>query len=793
MATGLEGRTIAHYRILDLLGEGGMGVVYRAQDQRLGRNVAIKFLSESFAHDARSLRRFFQEARTASALNHPNICTVYDIGEHEGHRYLVLELLEGEPLDRRIARGPLEVGPFLEIAIQIADALAAAHAAGIVHRDIKPANLFLTARGDVKVLDFGIAKPLVSTVDAMTETSPSALEVSGEAASALAGTLPYMSPEQARGDALDARTDIFSCGAVLYEMATAQRAFAGTSTAVVIDRLLNRNPAPVRSVNPRLPATLDAILGKALEKNPDLRYQHIADLRTDLVRVRRDIEGVSAHSRLPDIPSRMPRWMYAAAAAVVLATASFTLYHFAGRSSDQRPDSVAVLPFLNATGDQGLEYLSDGLTVSLINNLAESRELRVKSRASVFRFKGRTLDPLAFGQQLQVAALLTGTLSRRGELLHVDVELVDARTGNQLWGKQFDRKPAEIFALEDEIARSSLNELAARSSRETDRRLSKRSTDNIDAYHFYLRGAFHAGTFTKEGLDRAVGYYREALKLDPTYARAYAGLAHAYFWYTDWYAPSKEVSPLALDAAKRATELDESLAEAHDVLGLVTLVYVWDWRSAEKEFLRALQLDSHDARARAHYAWLLAALKRSEQALTEARRAQEADPLSAEAVTIAAIAAYLARHYDVAEQFSRQIVEAYPSFTWAYIIRGRALQAQGLQPAALSNLHTAYKLEPELSEAIAALGNAYAASAAARSRSLLVDLTTLSRKQYVSPIDFATIHASLGDTNQALDWLERGFSQRSYLMPFIDALPFFDQLDSQPRFASLLEKLNLPR
>ena len=800
MGVNRTGETILHYRLLKKIGEGGMGVVYLAQDSRLGRQVAIKFLAEAIDSEVRSLRRFFSEARTASALNHPNICTVYDIGEHDGRPYIVMELLKGQTLDYRLAAGPLLVDSLLDIGIHVADALDAAHAGGIIHCDIKPANLFLTDRGQVKVLDFGIARPPVDTdLSARPMTTRASSTTDGLE---VAGTLPYMSPEQARGEALDARSDIFSFGATLYELATGHRAFAGSSAAVVLDELLNRNPPPAVTFNRTLPRELQSVLEKALEKDPTLRYQHVSELRTDLARIRRDtqLERVRPESggrqrsqeRRMGVLGRTPAWVWATLAVAALLVALIIERQRSG-VSETRVRSLAVLPLVNATGDRSLEYLSDGLTVSLINSLADVREFSVKSRASVFRYKGKNESPQAIGRELQVDALLTGTLTRRGDGLRVDVELLDTVSGNQSWGDQFDRRASDIFALEDDIARSVAEELALRLAPDAERRLSRRYTTSIEAYHLYLRGAYHASTFKRDGLNRAIASYKEALALDPRNALAYAGLAHAYLWFTDWYAPSREVSPPALEAARRAVEIDDTLADAHGVLGLITLIYEWDWPLAEREFRRALDLNPKDARTRAYYAWLLAALNRRDEAEAEARRAQESDPLSSEAVTVASLALYLARSNDLAEQFARQVIKSDPAFTWAYVVLGRTVQAKGRSNEAISLLERARSLEPNLSEALAALGNAYSAGArSGEARRVLSQLTRLAGRQYVSPMDFATLHAGLGEREEALSWLERAHAQRSYLMPFIDALPFFDMLDSEPRFQAILLRLKLP-
>jgi serine/threonine-protein kinase len=799
MGGSLTGQTISHYRIREAVGQGGTGVVYRADDPRLSRQVAVKVLAERFADDADALRRFLAEARAACALNHPGICTVYDVGQHGGQPYLVMELLGGRTLDRILADGPLPVEVMLDLAIQLTDALGAAHAAGVVHCDIKPGNLMVTEHG-LKVLDFGVARALRADTSALTRTRASGVgQPPGPAM--VTGTLPYMSPEQVRGESIDARTDVFSCGATLYEMATGRRAFDGASVDLVADAVARRQPVPAAEVNPVLPEAIDVILHKALEKDRTLRYQGMSELKTDLARLRRDLaappavtpalEGVgrSTVNRV----DRLKRGGLLAGTAVVVALAVWIGQRHLFQPDSHRVGSIAVLPFTNSTGDHELEYLSDGLTVRLINTLADVPGLHVKSRAAVFRFKGRNDDPESLGRELHVDALLTGTVTRRGQRLVVDAELVDSGTGNQFWGRQFDHSPSEVFALEDDIARAIATELALELAPEADRRFSRRYTNNIQAYQLYLRGAYHASTFRKEGLERAIQYYQEALSIEPRDALAHSGLAHALFWLTDWYAPSQEVSPPALEAARRAIDIDETLADAHAVQGLVTLVYAWDWAAAERAFLRALELNSADARTRAYYAWLLTALRRRDEGVAEAVRAQQTDSLSSEAVTVAALALYLARRFDLAEQYGRQVLRADPGYTWAHIVLGRTLEASGRGAEAVLLLERARQLEPKLSEAVAAVGEAYArAGRTAEARAALATLHDLAKTQYVSPLDVATVHAGLGEVRQSLDWLERAYDRRSYLMPFIDALPFFDGLDREPRFQALLARLQLP-
>ena len=441
-----------------------------------------------------------------------------------------------------------------------------------------------------------------------------------------------------------------------------------------------------------------------------------------------------------------------------------------------------------------MEYLSDGLTVNLINSLTDLRQVSVKSRSSAFRYKGRADDPQVAGRELGVGGVLTGSLSRREDLLVVAAELVETHTGNQVWGGQFSRKATDLFALEDEISRSIVSTLALRLTAEQERRLSRRYTDNIEAYHLHLQGSFHAATFREEGLRRAIDYYRRALALDPNYALAYTGLAHAYFWFTDWYAPSKEVSPLAIEAARKALEIDEGLADAHGMLALVTLIYAWNWPAAENEFLRALELDPANARVRAYYAWLLVALGREERAVAEAGRAQQSESLSAEVHCVAGLVLYLARRNELAVAAELRAIELDPNFTWAYLTMGRALLAQGRLGDALPRLERARMLEPTLPEALAALGGAQAvAGKKSAAQASLEELARLAGQRHVAPFDFATLHAALGEWDRAMDWLEKAYLERSYLMPSMGVLPELDGLRDEPRFQALLRRMELPQ
>jgi non-specific serine/threonine protein kinase len=515
----LIGQTVSHYRILERLGGGGMGVVYKAEDAELGRFVALKFLPDGLSKDPQSLEPFRREARAAAALNHPNICTIYEIGEHNAKRFIAMELLQGQTLRQRIGGNPLPLGVLLDLGTQIADAPAAAHAKGIVRRDIKPANIFITERGQAKILDFGLAKVISSTeIDENAETLMTQEADLDHLTSpyVMLGTIAYMSPEQVKAEPLDSRTDLFSFGSVLYEMATGKLAFDGSSAGDICGAILRRELLPPSGCNPQVPATLEMVIRKALEKNRERRYQQAADIRTELQRLERctDSGQRAANGDVETFPSE-PRARVSTGA-------------LRRERVSKIIDSLAVLPFENASRDPEHEYLGEGIAGNLVNVLANVPRLRVMAQSTVLRYKGRGIDPQTLGRELKVRAVVTGRIMQRGESLRIGTELVDVATGSQLWSAQYDRKLGDIFAIQDEISSEIAGRLRLKLTRAEKRRLTKRPTDDAEAYRLYLKGLHQWNRWTEDGFYKAIDYFQQAVEKDPSYALAHAALAHVY-------------------------------------------------------------------------------------------------------------------------------------------------------------------------------------------------------------------------------------------------------------------------
>jgi serine/threonine protein kinase/Tfp pilus assembly protein PilF len=789
------GQTISHYRIVEQLGAGGMGVVFKAQDSRLQRAVALKFLPEQLAQQPQALERFRREARAASALNHPGICTIYDIGEQDGRAFIAMEFIDGETLRSHVHGKALPVEELLELGIQIAEALDAAHAEGIIHRDIKPANIFVTKRGRAKVLDFGLAKLVPKGVAIADADSGGDTSTSTSIAGIISGTPSYMSPEQVRGDALDARTDIFSLGLVLYEMATGRQAFAGGTGGAIIEAVLTRPPVSVRSINPEIPPALEAIIEKALHKDREQRYQHAADLLADLRRLKRDFDlgrtdqaGDSASllaSKAGPISSASQR--------ISRATAQQSGSFRAPRVA-KTIRSLAVLPFENVSRDPENDYLSDGITRSLINNLATVPKLRVMAQSTVFRYKGREMDPQAVGRELNVRAMLTGRVMQSGGSLRIGTELVDVATGSQIWGAQFDRKPGDIFVIQDEISSEISGRLRLQLTHAEKKRLVKRHTEDAEAYRLYLQGHHHWNRWTEEGFYKAIGYFQQAIQKDPSYALAYAGVADSYVllgWNS--YLPPKDAFPKGKAAAMAALEIAPDLGEAHTDLATVLWLHDWQWPEAQREFQRSLELNPCYPTANHYYAECLMTMGRNAEALTRMKKSLELDPLSLIINVAIGWAHYHARQYDEAVAQLLRTVELDPNYPMTYWILGLIYRKTGRSDLAISAGEKGVNLSGGSPLMRAALAQTFAtAGAADKAIQIVGELNGLAKQRYVAPHFFAGIYIGLGEHDRAIEYLEKSYAEHCHWLIYLHIDPSVDDLRSDPRFQDLLRRVGLP-
>jgi serine/threonine protein kinase/Tfp pilus assembly protein PilF len=785
--------TVSHYRIIEKLGQGGMGVVYKAEDTRLRRPVALKFLSDALSQDLSAVERFQREARAASGLNHPHISAVYDVGEHNGRPFIVMELLQGASLQQQIAAGPLRTDRIIELGIQLADALEVAHQQHIVHRDIKPGNIFVTARHEAKLLDFGLAKPALETIAEGAAPTEARLTGSG----AVLGTLAYMSPEQVRGEALDARTDLFSLGAVLYEMATGRQAFPGATSGTVQEAILNRSPVPAGRVNPDVPSRLEDVINKALEKDRALRYQTASEIRTDLLRLKRDTGSAPAAVESDSTIRRKRPWPhYAALIAGLLALGVLIVagIRIAGARGTSAIDSIAVLPFANSSANPDSEYLSDGITESLINNLSQLPTLRVIARSTVFRYKGQQTDPQKVGQDLGVRAVLSGRVMQRGSTLIVSTELMDVETGAQLWGGQYNRERTDVFALQDELSTDISEKLRLRLTREDKERLTRRYTDDATAYQMYLRGRYHWNQRSPEGLQRAVEYFNQAVAADPAYALAYAGLADTYnlMSFFNILRP-REAMPQAKAAAVKALQIDPSLAEAHISLGYSAYTFDWDWAASTRHFDRALALNREAVMKSNSYPFYLTVAGRHEEAIRVAKAAVESDPVSASVSHTLVVQLALAGRLDEAIDESRRTIEIDPDFAVAHDVLAYLLVAKGRHQEALAESRKAVALNPVSPMFKAGLGYVHAQLGQPdAARQVIRELTTVSTLRYTPALAFAVVHLGLGEPDQALDWLEKGYEERFIRLAYLRREPVWDPVRGDPRFQDLVRRIGLP-
>ncbi len=811
-----NGTIIGHYKIISAIGKGGMGEVFLAQDTKLDRKAALKILPSEFANDKDRMSRFVREAKSASALNHPNIITIYEIGESDGTHFIATEFIDGKTLNDYIKANPLDNKSALEIAIQVALALDEAHLAGIVHRDIKPDNVMIRSNGLAKILDFGIAKLSASSTSANDSSEDATAIKGGTSPGMIIGTANYMSPEQAKGKVVDARTDIFSFGVVLYEMIAGGLPFEGENALEMIGAILKDEP---KSLNSDAPTEITKIINKCLRKDRDERYQTIKDVLIDLKDVKQELElkNLMERSIVPNQDANKTQILQAATVDEInqtttnqtVASDSKTKYLAAGlltlllavggffgykyfTPTNNRINSIAVLPFENKSSDADTDYLSDGLAESLIYRLSQLPNLKVSPTSSVFRYKGKETDPQVIAKDLGVDSVMTGRITQRGDNLTISVNLVDTRNGKSLWGEQYERKLSELLATQREIAAEITNKLQLKLSGVGEQKLTKKYTDSSEAYQLYLKARFHFAKRTKKDILRSIEFYREAIRLDPNFALAHVGVAESFTVMPSFsYVSPAEAMPQAKAAIAKALELDSELPEAHTVAGMIAATYDWDWAEAERRFKRSLELDPNLATTHFRYAWVfLSPLGRHDEAIAEMKRAMELEPLSlVQGANFAGVLMY-ARQFDAAIEQAKKTYDLDPNFFGGQNWLAHAYNAKGMYAESLLISEKTFQSDFPFS---AQEGYAYAKSGRRKeAEEVIKRLKEDEKTKYVMSYWIAATYAALGERDAAFAELEKSYQARDWFLQRLKVDPFMDSLRDDPRFKDLLRRLNLP-
>ena len=792
----VQPQVISHYSILKKLGEGGMGEVYLAEDLTLHRKVVLKRLSSRIASDERSKRRLIREAQSASALDHPNICTIYEVGQDNGESFIAMQYVEGQILSTYARTRKVGISETVDIFSQIASALAESHRKGIIHRDIKPANIIINQQGLVKVVDFGLATRKPVATQSMGEVETQSLPSDPKA---IIGTVPYMSPEQACAEELDPSSDVFSLGTVIYELSAGQHPFARKSFGETLSAILTTTPPPLSGLRPDVPPGFDRIITRCLDKDKRKRFQNGAELIAELTALKREMDAGRIAPSKRTISTRRTIFVAGVLLLITLA-ASFIFYQGRWRrkviAKPLEIHSLAVLPFNDDGSNESIAYLSDGLTDSLINSLAELSEVKVVARNSVFRYKGKDFDPESVGRELKVQALLTGKIAQQAEGVRLSVELVDARDNAHVWGAIYTFKDSDALKIQDSIAREIAERLRLGLQEPQQQNSPKSYTENHEAYQMYLRGRFFWNKRTANDLLKGIEFFQQAIALDPRYALAYAGLADSYVLLGSVgydVIPPKEAMSKAEDAVAKALQIDGELAEAHNSAAIIKLQYTWEWEQADREFQRAIQLKPNLSVAHYWYSLYLMGMGRRDESIVESRKAQELDPLALIVGVNIARAYYLGRQYDLAINECRKVIELDDQFIWAHYFLGLCYIQKGMYAEAVAAFQKCMALSSRQGAFHSALAYTYAVSnQKAKARRILRMLEQTSTKA-VAPSDLAIIYTGLGEKGRALQFLEKACDEHSSVMFGLNVEPMYDSLRSEPGFTAILSRLGLPK